>query len=76
VLHPRTQKNTMNPTVPKKSHVAIKKIKLTPDPCKGGPPRATLYIQSTVLPKPLNLLYYSLKSDVKQERYKLGRMLQ
>jgi hypothetical protein len=38
----------MNLTVPKKLYVAIKKIKLTRDPCKGGLRRATFYIQFIV----------------------------
>jgi hypothetical protein len=49
----------------KKLYVAIKKIKLTLDPCKGGLLRATFCIQLIVLFKPFNLMYYSLKSDVK-----------
>jgi hypothetical protein len=43
----------------------LKKIKLTLDPCKGGLLRATFCIQFIVLFKPLNLMYYSLKLDVK-----------
>jgi hypothetical protein len=53
----------MNLTVPKKSYVAIKKNKVDPRPLQGRV--ATFYIQFIVLFKPFNLMYYSLKSDVK-----------
>jgi hypothetical protein len=43
----------------------LKKIKLTLNPCKGGLLRATFYIQFIVLSEFFNLMYYSLKSDVK-----------
>jgi hypothetical protein len=43
----------------------LKKIKLTLDPCKGGLLRATFHIQFIVLFQPFNLMYCSLKLDVK-----------
>jgi hypothetical protein len=51
----------------------FKKFKLTLDPCKIRLLRATFHIQFIALPEPFNLMYRSLKSDLKQERYKLGR---
>jgi hypothetical protein len=53
----------VNLTVPKKSYVVIEKNKV--DSCKGGLLRAIFYIQFIVLFEPFNLMYYSLKSDVK-----------
>jgi hypothetical protein len=60
-----SEKHNESNCTKKKCMLPLKKIKLTLDPCKGGLLRATFYIQFIVLFKPFNMMYYSLKSDVK-----------
>jgi hypothetical protein len=60
-----SEKHNESNCIKKNCMLPLKKIKLTLDPCKGGLLRATFYIQFIVLFKPFNLMYCSLKSDVK-----------
>jgi hypothetical protein len=60
-----SEKHNESNCTKKKRMLPLKKIKLTLNPWKGGLLRATFYIQFIVLFEFFNLIYYSLKSDVK-----------
>jgi hypothetical protein len=51
----------------------LKRIGLALDPCGGGLLGAAFYIQFIVLFRPFNLMYCSLRSDVRWEGCGLGR---